>query len=351
MHYEVIFKVDSKEKRIVEITNESEASSFWGNQQNAQKVLKEKKSLQDWVDLWNGLINKYHNLKEYFEIAELEQDEKLFPEIENELDDLRNAIEDVELKSMLGGEDDNNDCILTIHSGAGGTEAQDWADMLMRMYRRWGEENGYSMSIIDILEGDGAGIKSATIEVVGNFAYGYLKAENGVHRLVRISPFDANKKRHTSFASVFVYPEIDDDIEIEINPVDLRIDTYRSGGKGGQNVNKVETAVRITHIPTNTVAACQSERSQSQNKVNAMKLLRAKLYKIEKDKLEEEANKLESSKMKIEWGSQIRSYVFHPYNMVKDHRTNVETSNIQAVMDGDLNDFIKAYLLKFAKTN
>ncbi|MBN2570830.1 MAG: peptide chain release factor 2 [Ignavibacteriales bacterium] len=351
LHYEVIFNVAEKEKRVSEISTESEVGNFWNNQQNAQRVLKEKKSLQDWVDLWNGLIYKYNNLKEYIEIAELEQDERLFPEIESELDDLKNMIEDVELKSMLGGDDDNNNCILTIHSGAGGTEAQDWADMLMRMYLRWGEQSGYSMTVIDMLEGDGAGIKSATIEVIGNFAYGYLKAENGVHRLVRISPFDANKKRHTSFASVFVYPEIDDDIEIDINPADLRIDTFRSGGKGGQNVNKVETAIRITHIPTNTVAACQSERSQSQNKVNAMKLLRAKLYKIEKEKLEAEANKIEKSKMKIEWGSQIRSYVFHPYNMVKDHRTDVETSNIQAVMNGDLDDFIKAYLLKFAKTN
>lgn len=351
MHYEVIFNVSEKEKRIAEISSKSEAGDFWNNQQNAQKLLKEKKSLQDWVDLWLNLSEKYISVKDYIELAELEQDEKLSNEIEHELNELKKSIEDTELKSMLSGDDDNNNCILTIHSGAGGTEAQDWADMLMRMYLRWGEENGYKMTIIDMLEGDGAGIKSATIEVLGNFAYGYLKAENGVHRLVRISPFDANKKRHTSFASVFVYPEIDDEIEIEINPADLRIDTYRSGGKGGQNVNKVETAVRITHIPTNTVAACQSERSQSQNKVNAMKLLRAKLYKIEKDKLEEEANKLENSKMKIEWGSQIRSYVFHPYNMVKDHRTNFETSNIQAVMDGDLNDFIRAYLLKFAKTN
>ncbi len=248
---------------------------------------------------------------------------------------------------MLSGRDDDKNCILTIHSGAGGTEAQDWADMLLRMYLRWGEQNGFKMSIADILDGDGAGIKSATIEVVGEFAYGYLKAENGVHRLVRISPFDSNKRRHTSFASVFVIPEIDDTIEIEINPADLRIDTYRSGGKGGQNVNKVETAVRITHIPTNTVAACQSERSQIQNKNNAMKLLKSKLYQAEKEKQEAELNEVEKSKMKIEWGSQIRSYVFHPYNMVKDHRTDVETSDVQGVMDGDISKFIKAFLLKF----
>lgn len=249
---------------------------------------------------------------------------------------------------MLSGRDDSKNCIMTIHSGAGGTEAQDWAEMLMRMYLRYGEQNNYKMNIVDILEGDGAGIKSVTIEVEGEFAYGYLRAENGVHRLVRISPFDANKRRHTSFASVFVIPEIDDTIEIDINPADLKIDTYRSGGKGGQNVNKVETAVRITHIPTNTVAACQSERSQLQNRVNAMKLLKSKLYQIEKEKQQAELDEIEKSKMKIEWGSQIRSYVFHPYNLVKDHRTDYETSNIQAVMDGDLNGFIKAYLMKFS---
>ena len=249
---------------------------------------------------------------------------------------------------MLSGRDDSKNCIMTIHSGAGGTEAQDWAEMLMRMYLRYGEQNNYKMNIVDILEGDGAGIKSVTIEVEGEFAYGYLRAENGVHRLVRISPFDANKRRHTSFASVFVIPEIDDTIEIDINPADLRIDTYRSGGKGGQNVNKVETAVRITHIPTNTVAACQSERSQLQNRMNAMILLKSKLYQIEKEKQQAELDEIEKSKMKIEWGSQIRSYVFHPYNLVKDHRTDYETSNIQAVMDGDLNGFIKAYLMKFS---
>lgn len=269
-------------------------------------------------------------------------------EIEKEISLLSKQIEEVELKNMLSGRDDSKNCILTIHSGAGGTEAQDWAEMLMRMYLRYGEQNNYKMNIVDILEGDGAGIKSVTIEVEGEFAYGYLRAENGVHRLVRISPFDANKRRHTSFASVFVIPEIDDSIEIDINPADLRIDTYRSGGKGGQNVNKVETAVRITHIPTNTVAACQSERSQLQNRVNAMKLLKSKLYQIEKEKQQAELDEIEKSKMKIEWGSQIRSYVFHPYNLVKDHRTDYETSNIQAVMDGDLNGFIKAYLMKFA---
>lgn len=270
-------------------------------------------------------------------------------EVDAEVANVQKAVDDLEFRSMLSGKDDPRDCILTIHSGAGGTEAQDWAEMLLRMYLRYGEQNGFKMTMIDLLEGDGAGIKSATIEVSGQFAYGYLKAENGVHRLVRISPFDSNKRRHTSFASVFVIPEVDDSIEIDINPADLRIDTYRSGGKGGQNVNKVETAVRITHVPSGTVAACQSERSQTQNKNNALKLLKAKLYQIEKEKQEAELDEIEKNKMKIEWGSQIRSYVFHPYNMVKDHRTDIETSDTQGVMDGNINQFIKGYLLKFAQ--
>jgi peptide chain release factor 2 len=301
------------------------------------------------VNLWKSVNNKAQSVEEFITLAQMEEDESLSTEIENELEDLRKAVEEAEFKNMLSGKDDHRNCILTIHSGAGGTEAQDWTEMLMRMYLRWGEQNNYKMNIVDILEGDGAGIKSVTIEVEGEFAYGYLKAENGVHRLVRISPFDANKKRHTSFASVFVNPEIDDTIEIEVNPADLRIDTYRAGGKGGQNVNKVETAVRITHVPANVVAACQSERSQAQNKVKAMKLLMSKLYQIEKEKQEAELDEIEKGKMKIEWGSQIRSYVFHPYNMVKDHRTDEETSNVQAVMDGDIDRFIKAYLLKYSQ--
>jgi len=305
-------------------------------------------SLETWVELWNDVKKKHDSIQELIELAESEKDESFKTDIDKEIQNLEDSIEEVELKNMLGGRDDSKNCIMTIHSGAGGTEAQDWAEMLMRMYLRYGEQNNYKMTLVDILEGDGAGIKSATIEVEGEFAYGYLRAENGVHRLVRISPFDSNKRRHTSFASVFVIPEVDDTIEIDVNPADLRIDTYRSGGKGGQNVNKVETAVRITHIPTNTVAACQSERSQLQNRVNAMKLLKSKLYQIEKEKQQAELDEIEKTKMRIEWGSQIRSYVFHPYNLVKDHRTDYETSNTQAVMDGDLKGFIKAYLMKYS---
>ncbi len=300
------------------------------------------------MNLWNDQKTDFQNTYEFIELADAEKDDSLEKDINSEYESIKKSIEDLEFKSMLSGRDDNRNCLLTIHSGAGGTEAQDWADMLMRMYLRWGEQNGYKTILLDMLDGDGAGIKSATIEFSGEFSFGYLKAENGVHRLVRISPFDSNKRRHTSFASVFVIPEVDDSIEVDINPADLKIDTFRSGGKGGQNVNKVETAVRITHLPTNTVAACQSERSQMQNKTNAMKMLKAKLYQLELEKKEAELDEIEKSKMKIEWGSQIRSYVFHPYNMVKDHRTDVETSNTQAVMDGDLNDFIKAYLLRFS---
>ncbi|MFA6979805.1 MAG: peptide chain release factor 2 [Ignavibacteriaceae bacterium] len=339
--------LDKNEIVISELKAKTEGKNFWDDQKNAQKILQQLKTLQDWVDLWSNINNKANNLNDLIELASSEVDDSFGSEIQIELSGILSSIEEVEFKSMLSGKDDNKNCILTIHSGAGGTEAQDWADMLMRMYIRYGEQSNFKMTLLDILDGDGAGIKSATIEVTGEYAYGYLKAENGVHRLVRISPFDANKRRHTSFASVFVIPEIDDTIEIEINPADLRIDTYRSGGKGGQNVNKVETAVRITHIPTNTVAACQSERSQTQNKMNAMKLLKSKMYQKELEKQEEALDEIEKTKMKIEWGSQIRSYVFHPYNMVKDHRTDIETSDTQGVMNGDLNKFIKAYLLKF----
>jgi len=287
----------------------------------------------------------YNDVKELLDLVADESDESILKDIQAMIGELRKKLDKIELQSMLSGDDDSKNAIMTIHPGAGGTESQDWAEMLLRMYMRWFERAGMDSKIINFLKGDEAGIKDVSIEVKGSYAYGYLKSEAGIHRLVRISPFDSNHRRHTSFASVFVYPEVDEDIEIDINPDELRIDTYRASGAGGQHVNKTDSAIRITHIPSGIVVQCQNERSQYKNKSSAMKILRARLYQLKKEEMAKEKSKIEKNKKDISWGNQIRSYVFQPYTMVKDHRTKCENTNVQAVMDGNIDEFLRQYLL------
>jgi len=331
--------------RIRELEKESLRDGFWNDPEKASGILREKSRLTEAVEKWKKQKSSLDDLRILAEIASEERDDQIQEEIRAELERLNAAVREDELKMMLGSEQDPMNAILSIHAGAGGTEAQDWAEMLLRMYLRWAERKGLEATIIDYLPGDEAGIKSVTWTLRGEYAYGYAKAEIGIHRLVRISPFDAGARRHTSFASVFVYPEVDDRIVIEIDEKDLRIDTYRSTGAGGQHVNKTDSAVRLTHLPTGIVVQCQNERSQHKNKAMAMKYLRSRLYEMKLREQNEKLDEINKTKKDIAWGSQIRSYVLHPYRMVKDHRTNLETGNVNRVLDGDIDDFIEAYLL------
>lgn len=312
--------------------------------ENSQKILQKLKGLKSKVARYQTLTSEWEDMVALVELAIEADDESLLPEITSGYNKLVSDLEQIRLETLLSGAYDKNNAIIALHSGAGGTEAQDWVAMLLRMYQRWAERRGFAIETLDYLAGDEAGVKSVTILISGDNAYGYCKCEKGVHRLVRISPFDASGRRHTSFASVDVMPEINDDIEINISPDDLKVDTFRAGGAGGQHVNKTDSAIRITHIPTGVVVACQNERSQHQNRDTAMKMLKAKLVEMAEREHKEKIEDLKGDMKEIGWGSQIRSYVFHPYNMVKDHRTNYEVGNIGAVMDGDLDPFINAYL-------
>jgi peptide chain release factor 2 len=340
-----LFDLPGKKSRLAELDKIISQPKFWDDPETAQQCVREQ-------SLTKGIIDEFEHLKREFEDAEVltelsieEGDEEAAEEARDKLSRIEKKVEDLEFKRILGDPDDERNAIVSINSGAGGTEAQDWSEMLLRMYLRYTERKGFEVQMLDMQEGEEAGIKSATFVVKGPYAYGYLKGESGVHRLVRISPFDSNKRRHTSFSSVFVSPEIDDTIELEIDEGDLRVDTFRASGAGGQHVNKTDSAVRITHIPTGVVVSCQNERSQHQNRANALRILRARLYELEKEKQRVKLEELHSTKKEIGWGSQIRSYVLHPYRMIKDHRTEYETGNVEPVLDGDLNEFIKRYLV------
>jgi peptide chain release factor 2 len=341
----VIFELDVKKERIAELEQDTLEPGFWDDQEKATTVQKEQGRLQAQVDNWEECQTVWEEAELLLELAIEEQDPETAKEVDKLLAELDKRVDASELECMFSGEHDTNNAMLTIHAGAGGTEAQDWVSILLRMYLRWAEDSGFKTEILDQLAGDEAGVKSVTVMITGHYAYGYLRSEMGIHRLVRISPFDASGRRHTSFASVFIFPELDDDINVEINDKDLRIDTYRASGAGGQHVNKTSSAIRITHLPTGIVVQCQNERSQHRNKDTAMKMLKAQMYKREEQLQKEDQQELHGDKKEIAWGSQIRSYVMQPYRMIKDHRTNHEVGNVDSVLDGNLEPFIKSFLL------
>ena len=343
------FDIDNLKKEIKDLEQKTTSEGFWDDKINSSNVLTRMKQLQNKVEKFEKLEDEFNNISEMNNLLLEEPDESLVSDVLKDTKNLEQSLEELELETLLSGKYDKNNAIITLHPGAGGTEAQDWVGMLYRMYSKWATSNGFSIKELDYLEGDEAGIKSVTALISGENAYGYLKSEMGVHRLVRISPFDSGGRRHTSFASLEVLPEITDDIEIEINSDDLRIDTYRASGAGGQHINKTDSAVRITHIPTNIIVACQSERSQIQNRETAMKMLKSKLLELKEKEQKEKIEDLKGEQRDIAWGSQIRSYVFCPYTMVKDHRTNYEVGNIEAVMNGDINGFIQSYLKMISK--